>query len=126
MAAFNSTIYFVGFPADQPTYTITSGASSSNLLSLSAVGYQMLTFPTTSATLTIVCPNTYPIQSCNVTVSVMMGTATSFILSVTKSGITYASALYEQNLSNTQWTNITLSFNSPIGTTSSLNINIGG
>ena len=69
----------------------------------------MLTFPATSATLTIVCPNTYPIQACSVTVSVMMGTATSFILFVTKSGITDASALYEQNLSNTQWTNSILS-----------------
>ena len=32
--------YFVGFPNDQPSYTITSGASSSNLLSLSASSYR--------------------------------------------------------------------------------------
>jgi hypothetical protein len=122
-----SNAYFAGFPTDQPTYTITSGASFTNMFSLSNNSNQILTFPTTSAALNIACPNTYPLTACNVSVSVMLGNATSFVLSVSFSGTTYATNTYTSanGLSTNNYTNITLPFTSPGFAVGGFNVSIG-
>jgi len=118
--------YFGGFPGDQLTWIGIGSASSNNSYSASTGNYQLLTFPSTSSTLTFTSSNNKPLQACTFGVSIMLGSATSFILSVTNGGITYGSAVYDQNLSTTQYTNVTLSFTAPADTVNSLNFNIGG
>ena len=119
-----SNTYFPGFPADQIAWTIVGGASSTNSLSGDGGRYQLLNFPSTGASLTLTSSNNCPSQPCTFTVSVMLGNAASFTLSITYGGITYGSVAYTQNLSTTQYTNISLSFNAPGVSVSALNFNI--
>jgi hypothetical protein len=123
----SSNAYF-GFPGDSPSWTATYSATYTNLFNLDGSTNQQLNLPSTSSYLFISTPNKYPLQSCRVNFSVMLGTADSFTVSSTNGtqsgGATYGTATYTQNLSTTQYTNLTLVFTSPASTTNILNINI--
>ena len=118
-----TSAYFPGFPNDQISWIGTGGATSTNTFSAASGYHQILTFPSSSI-LTFTSSNSLPSQTCTLTVSVMLGTATSLSLSITYGGTTYATNTYN-GLSSTQYTNLSLSFTSPSGmTVSALNFNI--
>jgi hypothetical protein len=88
-----SDTYFTSFPKDQLTWTSTGGASATNQNNSTDGNYQLLNFPIVGSTLTLTVSNNCPSQPSIFSVNVKLGTATSFTLSITYGGITYATAL---------------------------------
>ena len=120
--------YFAGFPKDQLSWTSAGGANATNQNSATDGNFQLLNFPIVGSTLTFTSSNTKPSQPCVFSASVKLGTSTGFTLSITYGGITYGTALFEQNatLNTENNTLVSVSFTAPDASVTSLNFNIIG
>ena len=72
--------YFSSFPKDQPTWTSTGGATSTNQSNATDGNFQLLNFPSVGSTLTLTVSNNCPSQASIFSVNVKVGNSTGFTL----------------------------------------------
>jgi hypothetical protein len=84
----SATPYFSGFPTDTPAWQSIGGASYVNNVNISTgIISQTLTFPSNATVLNFNTSNTYPNTLCTLTVSILLGTATNLVVSVSGVGL---------------------------------------